>query len=85
MEKKFDAIINDLNKEIDLCQQHREKLYELIIKIFYEDPPIIGEPPIRLSNPDGYTVEMRLKQSIGKIKIINKEFAQCLQIMSGWV
>lgn len=79
--KKFQTIIDDLNKEIEQYQEHREKLYDLIQRIFYIDktlaPPIVpGEQA---------TVEMQLKGSIGRMKDINEQFAECLQIMSGWV
>lgn len=79
--KKFQAIINDLNKEITQYQEHREKLYDLIQKIFFIDktlaPPVIpGEQA---------TIEMQLKGSIGRMKSINEQFADCLQVMSGWV
>lgn len=87
MEKKFDSIINDLNKEIDSYQQHRKKLYKLIMKIFYEDEQIIEDPTrkaLPVSESDE-TVEMRLKKIIGRVNTINRHFGRCLDIMNNWV
>lgn len=92
MDNNFNSIIADLNKEIKLYQQHRDKLYALILLIFYIDPPVIDPPPYRTGKDSdvdsvgsGLSVEMQLKESIGKLKKINKEFAQCLQMLSNWL
>jgi|LSQX01.2.fsa_nt_gb predicted translin family RNA/ssDNA-binding protein len=85
-EKKFETIIREINSKLDDYQKNRDKLYELIIKIFYEDAPIIVNPPDKSSQfSDTQTVEMQLKEIIGRINRINSEFGQCLQMMNNWV
>lgn len=85
-EKKFETIIREINSKLDDYQKNRDKLYELIIKIFYEDEPIIVNPPNKSNQfTDTQTVEMQLKEIVGRINRINSEFGQCLQMMNNWV